>query len=227
MKKIILPALAASMIALTGCQGGGGSEPASAGMVGQVPAGGVGPGCQGGDKTCVALKYVVYNVDGKAAVSPEQVTENLGKINANWAQCGIAFQVDKYEAINAEERSLTTNTADHSELDSIRKQLEDDDTLLLVTTGKWNRSGSLGNTGANAWASMPGENLYGVVMESSVGTFGNIIAHELGHYLGLPHASNTSQLMNPVIYDTSTKLTEGECATAHETIAGYWTHMQR
>lgn len=226
MKKIILPALAASMIVFPGCVESASSESALATANGIV----IGPSCQSGnpDQLCVALKYVGYSdPSGKPAVSQAQAADNVVKINQAWEQCGIGFQIEDYSAVNPVDLGLTYATADMSELDSIRSALQVNDKLLIVTTGQWDRSGTLGNTGANAWTTMPGDRLDGAILEAEVSGFPLIIAHEIGHYLNLDHVSDTSDLMNPVIYDTSAKLTQDQCATARDAITHYWSAMNR
>jgi hypothetical protein len=233
MKKIILPALAASVIVFSGCNGGS-SEGAAASS---DPQAGLvyGPTCQNGGTTesgeerlCVALKYVAYADEaGKPVVSQAQAIDNVAKINGAWDQCGISFQIDQYEAIDPADYGLTFATANQSELDSIRQALMSNDKLLIVTTGKWNRAGSLGSTGANAWTTMPGDNIDGAVLESSVSAFPLIIAHEIGHYLSLGHVNDPSDLMNPVIHTNSSKLTASQCAAARDAIHTYWKPMKR
>ncbi|MGK5082624.1 matrixin family metalloprotease, partial [Bdellovibrionota bacterium FG-1] len=190
----------------------------------------VGDSCQSSDPQhlCVALKYVPY-LDGNGApvVTSAQAIANVTAINKVWAQCNIGFQIDEFVPANPKDFGFSFQTANLSELDPIRTAFDDDHTLLVVTTGTWNRSGTLGNTGANAWTNMPGSGPYGAILEQPVGTNANIVAHELGHYLNLDHVSNLPQLMNPIIYDTSTQLTATECATARSAVTGYWKKMMR
>jgi hypothetical protein len=177
---------------------------------------------------CLAVKYVVYDDSkGSAVVDDKAAIRNIDAINRIWSECNIGFQIDKYVAANPTQYKLAFNTANLSDLNSIRKTFQDSSTLLVVTTGSWNRSGTLGNTGANAWTNMPGEGVYGVVMESDVGTYSNIIAHELGHYLNLDHVNDESDLMNPIIYDGSTTLTQSQCNEARAAVSNYWTAMKR
>ncbi len=191
----------------------------------------VGDSCAGkNDAThpCLALKYVVYkNSDGSPVMTQDEVISTVREVNSIWATCNISFQIDQYLAANPVDYALTFNTANDSELDQIRRAFQTDSTLLVATTGTWDRSGTLGNTGANAWTNMPGDGIYGVVLESPVGSFGNIVAHELGHYLNLDHVSDQSNVMNPIVYDTSTALNSGQCSTAMAAINYYWQSMRR
>lgn len=190
----------------------------------------VGSSCSGSstNQYCLGLKYVVYaDSSGTPVVTQDQAISNLKSINEVWSQCGIAFQMDSFLAADPEEYRLTFNTANTSELDDIRAAFEESSTLLVVTTGKWNRSGTLGNTGANAWTNMPGQTYLGSILEAPVGTYPNIIAHEIGHYLNLGHVSDQSDLMNPIIYDTSKKLTTSQCSEAKSAINYFWKKMIR
>ena len=226
-----------SVIAGVGCNGGSGSAGTAPGAAkvanisnptqGAPTAQGslVGTSCKSNDSNqiCLGLKYVVYkNSKGESVVSQPDAVKNVDNINKLWKQCGIAFQIDEFVAADAPTDKLSHNPANMGELDDIRKVYSDANTLLVVTTGKWDRSGSLGNTGANAWTSMPGEDLYGAIHESTVGTFSNIMAHELGHYLNLDHMNDESDLMNPIIADSSTKLTQQQCASARASVSTYW-----
>lgn len=190
----------------------------------------LGPSCKGSgsDKMCLALKYVVYkDYDSNEAVSQSNAVQNIQQMNQVWGQCGISFQIDKYLAVLPQDYALQYQTANYDELTQIRQDFEDDSTLLVVTTGPWDRTGSLGSSGANAWTSMPGEEPLGVVLERPVGTYPNIIAHELGHYLSLPHYGDSSDLMNPIIYDNSTHLYEDQCEAARSAAISYWQRMLR
>jgi hypothetical protein len=190
----------------------------------------VGETCHSDDpnKICLALKYVVYvGSNNKPVVTQDEAIQNTKEMNNVWKACNIAFQIDEYAAVVPSEFDLIFNTANYGELDEIRRAFRDDEKLLLTTTGSWNRGGSLGNTGANAWANMPGTTPDGVVLEAPVGTYANIIAHELGHYLNLDHVNDNSDLMSPIIYETSTKLTTSQCNEARSAAKYYWKKMIR
>lgn len=190
----------------------------------------VGSSCQSGDRDhlCLALKYVAYkNRSDEPVVDQKEAENNVQGINQLWNQCNIAFQIESYVAASPRDYGLSPDPSDTSELTDIRNDFMDRSTLLVVTTGTWDRSGSLGWTPANAWTSMPGENPVGAILEKPVGTFSNIIAHELGHYLNLDHVSDEGDLMNPVIYDNSTTLTAYQCSAARDAAQNYWRDMIR
>jgi hypothetical protein len=190
----------------------------------------VGASCHTDDPNhlCLALKYVVYN-DSKdtPVVNQQEAIANIKSINSVWNQCNVAFQIDQFLPVDPRDYGLVFNTANYGDLEDIRHEFEDDSTLLVVTTGNWNRNGSLGSTGANAWANMPGNDTLGVILESAVGTYPNLIAHELGHYLNLDHYSSSANLMNPIIYDTSSQLTSSQCNEARSAINYFWKKMKR
>jgi hypothetical protein len=190
----------------------------------------VGPNCHSSspDQICLGLKYVVYkDGSGNPVESQQTAISNVQAINDVWKQCHVAFQIDQFQPVNPSDSKQSLDTANLSDLQPIRQDYASDNELVVVTTGKWDRSGSLGDTGANAWTAMPGDGPYGTVLESPVGDDSNVIAHELGHYLSLDHVNNEAQLMNPIIYNTSTQITDGECKAAQTTAHQFWSKMLR
>ena len=224
------------VLCLTSVSGYAGAPQAKAnpgtrsGQAGSASVAQVGPTCVSSDPDhiCLAIKYVVYkDSGGQDLLTATEATDNLNGINRAWSQCNIAFQIDQFEAASPEAYGLSYNPANDGELPQIRSQFEDDSTLLVVTTGSWNRSGSLGSTGANAWTNMPGDSPLGAVLEQSVGTFPYIIAHEIGHYLNLLHVSDAKNLMNPIIYPDSDVLDASQCELARSTAQASWKKMLR
>src|SRR5262249_9447959 len=106
---------------------------------------------------CLGLKYVVYeNPRGIPVESDREALDNVRNINQLWHDCGIQFQIDRYQEIKPDQEQLRYRTANYGELDEIRSKFMDDETLLVVMTGTWDRRGSLGTSFANAWTNMPG-----------------------------------------------------------------------
>ena len=177
---------------------------------------------------CLALKYVAYNDSkGVPVVSQNETISNVSAINQVWQECNIGFQIEEFLPLASSSYGLSFNTSKYSELDKIRQTFDDGTTLLVVTTGKWDRTGTLGNTYANAWTNLPGGDIFGAVLEEPVGTYTNIIAHELGHYLNLDHVNDTSDLMNPIVYISSNHLTASQCQASRSAAGYYWKMMQR
>lgn len=188
----------------------------------------IGQTCHSDDpsKICLALKYVVYrDSSDDPLVSEIEAITNVSNMNTLWSQCDIAFEIGEYAAVNPADYDFDFNTSSKTDLAGIRNTFEDDKTLLIVTTGSW--TGTLGALSTNAWTMMPGTSTNGVVVEAGSRNSYRLLAHELGHYLNLDHYSSTSNMMNPVIYTTSTSLTSSQCTAARNAAKYYWSAMYR
>jgi hypothetical protein len=174
------------------------------------------------------VKYVSY-VDGYGddAESQKDAVRDLEYANQIWRDCGIQFQLEEYQNVLPQEFDLRYRTRNYEELNQIRGTFADQNKLLVVATGKWDRSGSLGNSWANAWTNLPGERTYGVVLERTVTSYPQILAHELGHYLSLDHKNDVNSLMNPVVARQSVELSRQECKAARWAAQSYWRGMMR
>jgi hypothetical protein len=186
----------------------------------------VGESCQSGDTNhlCLALHFVAYkDPTGTPTANAGQAATIIHTMNQLWTQCDIGFEIEKYEAVDPTADSLAYGADAQNQLNQIRTAYEAPaNELLAVTTGPW-------GTTVNAWTNMPGDGIYGAIMEDSIVGYGGgiIYAHEFGHYLGLDHVSDTSNLMNPIIYTTSTAINSGQCQTAKDTVHSFWAAMLR
>jgi hypothetical protein len=200
------------------------SDATGAANAANVPA--VGESCVSGDanKVCLAIHFVAYQDSAGTVTADEtEAATIIRTMNQLWAQCDIGFQIQKYEVVDPTAHSLVYGAGSQNQLDQIRTAFKTPaDEMLAVTTGPW-------GTAVNAWTNMPGSNVYGAVMENSIVGYGGgiIYAHEFGHYLGLDHVGNTSNLMNAIIYTTSTSLTASQCQAAKSTAKSYWSAMVR
>ena len=188
------------------------------------PPASVGETCTAGDanKLCLGIHFVTYtDPTGTPTATQAQAATIIHTMNTLWSQCDIGFQIEKYEAVDPTASGLTYGAASQNELDQIRTAYSaPSNELLAVTTGPW-------GTAVNAWTNMPGDAIYGAIMEASIVDYGGgiIYAHEFGHYLGLSHVADVSNLMDAIIYTTSTTLDASQCQTARDTANSYWTAM--
>lgn len=173
-------------------------------------------------QTCIGVKFVSYtDTSGNPVATQQDALSNLQTMNSIWAQCNVAYQIDTYFLADPSQYGLNFSPSDLSELDNVREAFGDDYKLVMVTTGTWNRSGTLGQSSANAWTAMPGSDNLGSVLESPVASFGNIYAHEIGHQLNLVHVADTLDVMDPTIYTNSVELDPSQCATAQSQASSY------
>lgn len=235
--------IALASLAISSCNSAGGSAGQDAGTAssiqenvpigttppadsGNTPSGLVTPTCVSSDPNhiCLAVHFVSYkDGNGTPVVNESQLNTILGTMNKLFGQCNIGFQVEKYEQVDPTASGLSYGANSQNELDQIRNTYGNPSNMLLgVNTGPW-------GTSVNAWTNMPGSGPYGAIMESSIVDYGDgiIHAHEFGHYLGLDHVSDQSDLMNPVIYNSSTTLTSDQCATARDAASNFWSAMVR
>lgn len=186
----------------------------------------VGSSCEGATdgKICLGVHFVSYeDSSGTPAASRTQTATISKTVNQLWSQCNIAFQFENYEAVDPTQSGLDYGAQSQNELDQIRQTYENPtNELLVVTTGPW-------DTSVNGWTAMPGAGIYGSILEAGIVDYGGgiIYAHELGHYLGLVHVPDASDLMDAIIYTSSTTLTPDQCQTAEQTATSDWSKMLR
>ncbi len=178
----------------------------------------IGESCESSDpdQICLALNYVVYaEVSG---VSKEKAIQNVSEVNRAYSQCGIGFQIESFGEVSPSEFGLSSGAAAANQTQAIRQAFQNDHELLLVTTAAW-------GTQKSAWTQMPPSTVHGAVFEGPAGKNSAIIGHELGHYLGLDHVADTSNIMNAVIYTDG--IYSSQCATLRQAALRYWPEMRR
>jgi hypothetical protein len=158
----------------------------------------------------LALKIVSYKDDaGKPVLSKDQMPTVLKQMNAIMKPCNMSYRIEKVEEVNPKDMGLPFHPSSMGDLDPIRSKFDENKYLVVVNTGSWSLP-------ANAWTAMPGQTPSGAVLEAVVADSAGIMAHELGHYLNLDHVSDTADLMNPIIYDSSTKLEDWQCTAMRQ-----------
>jgi hypothetical protein len=198
------------------------SEPSPQSPVPSLPVGGS-THCKSNDPDfqCLALKIVSYEDPGKSSVLSKLEGETLvSELNKVWSPCKIGFQLEQYESINPITLGLQYDPNWRSQGSQVRSTFSDNQTLLLVATGKLTSS-------TIAVTQMPGYAPFGTLVEDGFADNPLTVGHELGHYMGLYHFRNTSNLMNPYIGTNTQKLTSSQCEIARSTNAKNWAQMLR
>jgi hypothetical protein len=164
----------------------------------------------------LAAKFVEYTdpSTGVPVLSFEQAANLVNGINKIYDQCGIKIKLDQYQTLDPSTQNLPYSLSSMPDLDPIRKRFDDPHEIVVVNTGPWNHS-TIGS--ANAWTAMPGDQPAGAVIESTVAMDAPVVAHELGHYLGLDHMKQATNAMNPIIYGDSTKFESWQCESMKKT----------
>ena len=171
---------------------------------------------------CLGVKIVSYKDSvGTPSLSQSEAVKMIAGVNDVWSPCNIAFQIDEYEAVTPGAMGLTYGAGSQSELGSIRREFGSNSMFLLTVTGPW--SGS-----TIAWTTMPGgSGPFGTIVESDYGDNAFTVGHEFGHYMGLYHISNSSNLMNPYIGSNTQGLSTSQCSIARSTNLADWRVMFR
>ena len=170
---------------------------------------------------CIGLKLVSYeNTSGTPVLTSAQASALVDGMNAIWSTCNIAYQLEEFEMVNPADYGLTYNSNWEVDGDTIRSKFQNSTTFLVVTLGTLSGS-TIGVT------KMPGGSPYGSLIEGAYANNALTVGHELGHYQGLYHISDTTNLMNPYIGADTKALTTSQCATARSADTTSWKAMLR
>jgi hypothetical protein len=180
------------------------------------------PTCTSSDPAhlCIGLKLVSYSQNGSPSLTEAQAIALVNGINQVWNQCNIAFQLEKYVSVDPTTLNLEYNTDWKANAGNVRAAFNENNSFLVVAVGSL--------SGATiAVTEMPGGGPYGTLVEQEFATNPLTVGHELGHYQGLYHVSDTTNLMDPYIGPNTSGLSTSQCAIAHTTDAAYWQAMMR
>jgi hypothetical protein len=186
----------------------------------------LGPRCTGvSGQLCIGLNYLAFETaSGTPLVSQATAAQNVQAANVIWAQCKIAFQMESFQAVNGADYGIPLTGLSNADMATMRQDFASaTDFVIMSYTGTV-------PTGADAWteeAGPGGVGPYGTIMDVSTATYTPILAHEIGHYLGLEDGSDTTNLMDLVVYASPDLLTSAQCATAVSVAQNYFQPMLR
>jgi len=181
------------------------------------------PACTSTDPNhiCIGLKLVSYTQSGVDSITQAQALAMMAGVNQVWTQCNIGFQLEQYEAVDPTTQGLAYNTNWESDGDTVRRTFNDGTSFLVVAVG------SLSGSTIAVSEEAGGASVYGTLVEKLFATNPLTVGHELGHYQGLYHVSDSTNLMNPYIGANTEQLTSSQCDTARSTDYAEWQSMMR
>jgi hypothetical protein len=171
---------------------------------------------------CLGLKFVAYrqSTDTDPTLDEIQAIALVNGMNRIWQSCGIGFTLERFETVNPADLRLNFSPDWRTEGEIVRATFADPTRMLIVAVGPW-------STSTIAVTQMPGTGPYGVLVEQDYATNPLTVGHELGHYMGLYHYRDTSNLMNPYIGSGTEALLSSQCAIARDTNVKTWGEMMR
>jgi hypothetical protein len=172
------------------------------------------------DHICIGLKIVSYESNGVPDLTEAQAVTLVNGINTVWSQCNIAFQLESFEIIDPTTVGLPYSPDWQSQTSAVRTKFTDKTRMVVIAVGPWNVS-------TIAVTTMPGSGLYGTVVDQQYSNNPLTVGHELGHYQGLYHVQDTSNLMSAYIGTNTKLLDSGQCSTSRSTDLSNWTAMLR
>ena len=181
------------------------------------------PTCTSADSShiCIGLKLVAYeNTNGVPVLTDVQAAQMVSGINTVWSQCNVGFQLEKYSAVDPTQNGLSYSPDWETDSSAIRSTYSEKNTFLVVAVGPWSDA-------TIAVTEMPGSGPFGTLVDAQYATNPLTVGHELGHYQGLSHITDNTNLMNPYIGPKTATLTASQCATARSTDLSTWQIMMR
>ncbi len=170
---------------------------------------------------CIGLTLVSYiDSSGTPVLSESAANTLVDGMNQIWNQCNIGFQLEGYQAVDPSTKGLSYAPNWQTEGTQIRSTFQTTNTFLVVAVGPFSNS-------TIAVTEMPGGGPYGTIVDSIYATNPMTVGHELGHYMGLYHISDSTNLMNPYIGSNTSSLTASQCSTARSTDQADWVAMLR
>ena len=149
------------------------------------------PRCPTKAKHCIGLHVHVVEIDGDPVADARWMYEDVAHANELFAEIGVGFTVVDVDALPADKAEMDTRR----DRDMLGRKLFSRGVVHVFVVRRL------------ADVDVAGEQIRGVhwrdradtsrrwVILSSIGSF-TVLAHELGHFFGLPHSSYEVSIMN-------------------------------
>ena len=173
---------------------------------------------------CIGVKVVSFVKNGKEVLNHDQAIALISRVSKVWNQCNIGFQLEDYKAADPTASGLSYEVDWYNDGDTVRNAYQDTSRFLMVAAGKL--TGSSNTTGVT-WDAGTGDGFYGSLIDGAYAQDELTVAHEFGHYQGLYHVSDPSNLLYAYAEDYNHVLTSKQCATARSANYEYWQQMLR
>jgi hypothetical protein len=181
------------------------------------------PTCVSSDPShiCIGIKFISYKDSlGVPVITEPDAITLINTMNSIWKVCNIGYQLEIYQALDPTAQGLAYSPDWGYQSNAVRSAFQDDTHFLVTAVGPW-----VGPT--IAVTMMPDSGIYGTLVDAQYAHEPLAVGHELGHYQGLYHIADSSNLMNAIVGTTTTALTSYQCSIARDTDLNNWTAMMR
>jgi hypothetical protein len=173
---------------------------------------------------CIGVKLVSYLKDTTSVIDRAQSIALIDRVNKIWNQCNVGFQLETYESVDPSSQNLDYDMDWYNDGDIVRKAFADTTRFLMVAAGSL--AGGYGTTGAT-WDAGTGDGFFGSLIDGAYAQDAITVAHEFGHYQGLNHVQDETNLLYPYAEETNRALSADQCEVARSSNQKYWQKMLR
>ncbi|MEL6182489.1 MAG: matrixin family metalloprotease [Myxococcota bacterium] len=147
--------------------------------------------CGAAAKACVPLVvHVVVDVEGRAVQTPDWMAHHLREANRHFAPLGVEFAVVQLAALPAKATIVATR-ADRDRLGRGRWRRGQ---IAVFVVGQLDNVDEPGEIRGVHWRERARRSRRWVILSAIAPSM--VLAHELGHFYGLPHSSYPVSIMN-------------------------------
>jgi len=150
-----------------------------------------GPGCAESVRHCVGLRLFVATEDGRLAAPPEWLGEQIAEANRHFAPIAVGFELTHAETLDDGSWRID-DRAQRDRLGRLRFERGVIDVFVVARLADVDIEGE--EIRGVHWRDRADRSRRWIILSAIAGPF--VLAHELGHYFGLPHSAHRGSLMN-------------------------------